>query len=123
MRSRTLATLAALAGLSLAPAASAGGATSTDHPLSTSWLSAPPLLPESAQAPACRPDDPAQRAARAGTAAQIARIRTLLAAEAARAPEGGQDGFRVLDNRGYNYGGNAVVDPSLIEFEARRPPR
>lgn len=120
MRSRILATLAALAGLALAPAAGAAdGAISTDHPLSTAWLSAAPLLPESAEAPACRPDDPAQRSARADTAQKIARIRTLLAAEAARAPQG-QEGFMVLNSRGYNYGGNAVVDPSLIEFEARR---
>jgi hypothetical protein len=124
MRSRTLVTLAALSGLALAaaPAAHAGQTDATapvDHPLSTSWLSATPLLPESTEAPACRPDDPARRASRASTAAKIAQVRTLLAAEAAHAPEGDGD-FRVLNSRGYNYGGNAVVDPSLIEFEARR---
>ena len=119
MRSRTLATLAALAGLALAPAAHADGAISTDHPLSTAWLPATPLLPETAEAPACRADDAALRATRASTAQKIARIRTLLAEEAARAPQG-QEGFMVLNSRGYNYGGNAVVDPSLIEFEARR---
>lgn len=122
MESRTLATLALAASLALAPAAHAGASdavTSADHPLSTSWLSATPLLPEAVEAPACRADDAALRSTRADTAAKIAQIRTLLAAEAARAPQG-QDGFMVLNSRGYNYGGNAVVDPSLIEFEARR---
>lgn len=122
MDSRTLVTLAALcAGLSLAAAsaARADGGLGAEHPLSTSWLSASPLLPEPVDAPACRPDGPAQRAAGARTAAKIAEIRALLAAEAARSPEA-PEGFMVLNNRGYNYGANAVVDPSLVEFEARR---
>jgi hypothetical protein len=121
MDSRTLVTLAAFcAGLSLAaaPAARADGP-GAEHPLSTAWLSASPLLPEPLDAPACRPDGPAERAAGARTAAKIAEIRALLAAEAARSPET-PEGFMVLNNRGYNYGASAVVDPSLVEFEARR---
>lgn len=119
MRSPFLATAAALAGLVLAAQSHAGGAISTEEPSSTSWLSAVPLLPEVADAPVCRADDPARRSARADTAAKIARIRTLLAAGAASTPQR-QDGFRVVGNRGYNYGGDVVVDPSLIEFEAHR---
>jgi hypothetical protein len=130
MTSRTLATIAALVGLALAAAppaqADASDAAGADaalaHPLSTDWLAATPLLPEPVEAPACRADDPGQRAARAQTAAQIARIRALVAADAARAP-GDPSGFRVLGNRGYNYQAQAIVDPSLIEFEARRRAR
>lgn len=130
MTSRTLATIAALTGLALAVAPSARAAASDPadaeaafaHPLSTNWLAATPLLPEPVEAPACRAGDPGQRAATANTAAQIARIRALIAAEAASAPQD-PSGFMVLDNRGYNYQAQAVVDPSLIEFEARRQAR
>ena len=90
-----------------------------NHPLSTDWLTAAPLLPGASEAPACRADDPGRRAAQVGTAAKLARIREMLAAEAARA-EGGPGEVVVLGNRGYNYGANAIEDPALIEFEARR---
>jgi len=117
MTSRILATIATLcAGLTLAavPAARAG---ETAHPLSTEWLSAP-LLPGPGEAPTCRAGDPATRSAMAQTAEKIARIRAQLAAEAAGAPNGPE--VVVLGNRGYNYGSGSVVDPTLIEFEARR---
>lgn len=115
MTSRILATIATLcAGLTLAavPAARAG---ETAHPLSTEWLSAP-LLPGPGEAPTCRAGDPATRSAMAQTAEKIARIRAQLAAEAASSngPE-----VVVLGNRGYNYGSGAMVDPTLIDFEAR----
>jgi hypothetical protein len=89
------------------------------HPLSTDWLTAAPLLPGALEAPVCRADDPARRASSAATAEKLARIRALMAAEAAAAPEGTPE-VVVLNNRGYNYDSGAVVDPSLIEFEARR---
>ena len=125
--SRILATMAALgAGLVLAaapavravePGTPAGTAAPAD-PLASDWLGAP-LLPMPGEAATCRVDEPAARAARADTAAQLARGRALRAAEAAAAPDGAGD-VVVLNNRGYNYrAGAAVVDPSLIEFEAR----
>jgi hypothetical protein len=121
---RTLATIAALcAGLSLAapsPARAADGDApiSVADPLATDWLGGP-ALPGPSEAPVCRAGDPAARQASARTAAQIARIRAQLMADAARAP-GGQDEVVVLNNRGYNYDASAVVDPSLVEFEAKR---
>lgn len=123
MTSRTLVTIATLcAGLSLAAAsaARAGEAdASFEHPLSTAWLSGGPALPNPSEAPACRADDPNVRSASARTAARIAQVRAALAAEAARAPEGPGE-VMVLNNRGYNYGSGATVDPTLIEFEAKR---
>lgn len=122
MARRTLATLGALlAGLALAgaPAAQAGdAAVSSTSPLATDWLSAAPLLPDAGEPSTCRAEDAAARSARAGTAAKIARIRAMLAAEAAA--QGGEGEVVVLGNRGYNYDSSAVVDPSLVEFEARR---
>ena len=74
-------------------------------------------------APVCQVDDAAQRSARVDTGARIAQIRALIAAEAAAAGSGGEEGFVAISNRGYNYDANTVVDPSLIEFEARRQGR
>lgn len=115
MTSRILAALGLCAGLALAaaPAARAG---EPAHPLSTDWLSAP-LLPGPDQASTCRVDDPGRRATRAETAEKIAQIRTMLAAEAAASGGGGSG---ALNNRGYNYGSSAVVDPGLVEFEAQQ---
>jgi len=124
MACRILVTIAALCaglGLAAAPAARAdeGGApASFEHPLSTDWLPRP-ALPGPSEAPACRADDPAVRSATAQTAARIAQIRAMLEAEAAASPEGPGE-VVVLGNRGYNYGASAIVDPSLVEFEAKR---
>jgi hypothetical protein len=128
---RTLATIAALcAGLSLAAAPAARAAdgdapisvadplAAAADPLATDWLGGP-VLPGPSEAPVCRAGDPAARQASARTAAQIARIRAQLVADAARAPAG-EDEVVVLNNRGYNYDASAVIDPSLVEFEAKR---
>lgn len=118
MTSRILAALILGAALMLAPmpAARAG---EPAHPLSTDWLSAP-RLPGPSEASTCRADDPARRSARAQTAERIAQVRAMLAAEAAAS--GGGDAV-VLNNRGYNYGSNAVADPVLVEFEAQQRAR
>lgn len=103
-------------GLGMALAAPAAA---TEDPLSTDWLTAAPLLPgiDDGQSSSCRVQDPAGRTVSADTAAKLARIRALLAAEAAQAAEGPGE-VVVLGNRGYNYGSSGMVDPSLIEFEA-----
>lgn len=75
-------------------------------------------------APMCRVDDPSGRAARVDTSAKIAQIRAMIAAEAAASGESaGEGGFVALGNRGYNYDAGALVDPSLLEFEARHQGR
>lgn len=75
-------------------------------------------------APVCRLDDPAQRSTRIDTGARIAQIRAMIAADAAAAGgSGGEGDFVALGNRGYNYDANTLVDPALIEFEARRQGR
>ena len=74
-------------------------------------------------APVCHVDDAAQRSTRIDTAARIAQIQAMIAAEGAAAGSGGEEGFVALSNRGYNYDANTVVDPALIEFEARRQGR
>lgn len=115
MTSRILAALTLGAGLTLAPMPAAR-ADEPAHPLSTDWLSAP-LLPDPGEASTCRVDASAQRSVRAQTAERIAQARAMLAAAAAAT--GGGDAV-VLNNRGYNYGSNAVVDPGLVEFEAQQ---
>ncbi len=72
-------------------------------------------------APVCRLDAPTPRSARIDTGARIAQIRALIAAEATAA---GADGdFVAISNRGYNYEPDTIVDPALIEFEARHQGR
>lgn len=80
---------------------------------------------DASDAPVCQVGDAAQRSTRIDTAARIAQIRAMIAAEAAAAAggSGGEGDFVALGNRGYNYDANTVVDPSLIEFEARRQGR
>lgn len=91
-------------------------------PLATDWLAAAPLFPAASEAPSCRVEDPANRSTAADTGAKLAQIRALLAADAARAGAGSGAGgdVVVLSNRGYNYDADELVDPALIEFEARR---
>ncbi len=72
-------------------------------------------------APVCRLDAPAPRSARIDTAAGIAQIQALIAAEAAAA--GAEGEFVAISNRGYNYQPDTLVDPALIEFEARHQGR
>jgi hypothetical protein len=117
-----IAILCAALGLATVPGARAAEPSApaplpaSEDPLSTDWLSAP-LLPMPSGGSTCRADDSAGRST-ASTAAKLARLRAMLAAEAAQGPQ--QPGqVVVLGNRGYNYGGNAVVDPSLLDFEAR----
>ena len=75
-------------------------------------------------APVCRLEDPTQRSARIDTGARIAQIRALLAADAAASGASGAEGeFVAISNRGYNYQPDTLVDPALIEFEARHPGR
>lgn len=70
-------------------------------------------------APVCHVDDAAQRSARIDTGARIAQIRALIAADAAAAGSSGEEGFVAISNRGYNYDVNTLVDPAVVEFEAR----
>jgi hypothetical protein len=114
MTSRIVAALALCASLAFAAAPAAGDGEPA-HPLSSDWLTAP-LLP-GPSASTCRVDDTGRRSARGQTAEKIARARAMLAAEAAASGEGG---VVVLNNRGYNYGSSAVVDPGLVEFEAQQ---
>ncbi|MCL4685744.1 hypothetical protein KJ059_13460 [Myxococcota bacterium] len=86
----------------------------------TPWLAEVPLFAGAGDAPVCRVDDAAGRSTAIDTGAKLARVRELLAAEAAAA---GAEDVVVLSNRGYNYGADALVDPALIEFEARRQGR
>lgn len=72
-------------------------------------------------APVCRLDAPTPRSARIDTGARIAQIQALIAAEAAAS--GAEGDFVAISNRGYNYQPDAIVDPALIEFEARHQGR
>lgn len=109
-------------GFGIGMAVLAAPAAAAEEPLSTDWLAAVPLLPgiDDGQSSSCRVQDPAARARSAGTAAKLAHIRALLAADAAGA-SGGAGEVVVLGNRGYNYGSGGMVDPSLLEFEASGP--
>jgi len=75
-------------------------------------------------APVCRLDDPHQRSTRIDTGARIGQIRSLIAAQAAASSASGAEGdFVAISNRGYNYQPDTIVDPALIEFEARHQRR
>ncbi|HEY8493393.1 MAG TPA: hypothetical protein VIN04_05835 [Myxococcota bacterium] len=117
MTSRISATIVACAALALgAPMASAADSAAPAPFTAADPAMAASLPPDPAEAGVCRIDDPGQAVA-IESAGQIAQLRALIAAEA----EGAESaGFVPLNNRGYNYGAGAIVDPGVVRFEAER---
>jgi hypothetical protein len=118
MRSRISATIVACAALALgaAPVAHAGADPAAPATRAADPLGAGSLLPDPHEAGVCRVADPGQAVA-IDTAGQIAQLRALIAAEAEAAESAG---FVPLNNRGYKYGADAIVDPGMVRFETQR---